>query len=145
MDEDGQLWRCNAPFFSAPDMFVQLSNKNADEPNACFNQMLAFARPSLHGFFSRPSTSTCATLSSACGSVRSAFVSQPHGCEFESRSNHFSFLLLARDINYMQMPVNTAVRAVVRSPGKAAPAAPPGVLCLRVGALQIVQRVRLSL
>ena len=29
------------------------------------------------------------------------------------------------------MPVNTAVRAVVRSPGKAAPL---GVLCLRVGA-----------
>ena len=29
------------------------------------------------------------------------------------------------------MPVNTAVRAVVRSPGKAAPL---GLLCLRVGA-----------
>ena len=31
----------------------------------------------------------------------------------------------------MHMPVNTAVRAVVRSPGKAVPL---GVLCLRVGA-----------
>ena len=31
----------------------------------------------------------------------------------------------------MHMPVNTAVRAVVRSPGKAAPLV---VLCLRVGA-----------
>ena len=27
-----------------------------------------------------------------------AFVSQPQGCEFESRSSHFSFLLLARSI-----------------------------------------------
>ena len=62
-------------------------------------------------------------MCSASGSVGSAFVSQPLGCEFESRSSHFSFLLLAREI--MHMPVNTAVRAVVRSP--------IGVLCLRVG------------
>ena len=33
---------------------------------------------------------------------------------------------------YMHMPVNTAVRAVVRSPGKAAPL---GVLGMRVGTL----------
>ena len=32
------------------------------------------------------------------------------------------------------MPVNTAVRAVVRSPGKAAPL---GVLCLRAGAFTL--------
>ena len=32
---------------------------------------------------------------------------------------------------FMHMPVNTAVRAVVRSPGKAAPL---GLLCLRVSA-----------
>ena len=41
---------------------------------------------------------------------------------------NFSFLLLAREI-YAHI-VNTAVRAVVRSHGKAAPL---GVLCLRVG------------
>ena len=35
---------------------------------------------------------------SACGSVGSVVVSQPQGCEFESRSSHFSFLLLAREI-----------------------------------------------
>ena len=34
------------------------------------------------------------------------------------------------------MPMNTAARAVVRSPGKAAPL---GVLCLRVGTLTFFQ------
>ena len=35
---------------------------------------------------------------SAFASVGSAFVSQPPGCEFESRSSLFSFLFLAREI-----------------------------------------------
>ena len=31
-------------------------------------------------------------------SVGCAFVSQPQGCEFESRSSHFSFRLLTREV-----------------------------------------------
>ena len=42
--------------------------------------------------------SLCSHLCKACGSAGSAFVSKPQGCEFESRSSHFSFLLLAREI-----------------------------------------------
>ena len=40
--------------------------------------------------------------------------------------------------SFIHMPVNTAVRAVVRSPGKAAPL---GVLCLRVGAFTLRLRI----